>query len=93
MLILTSLATLIFVAVEAPWENPFFNWWHLLNETIFYMVCVGLLCFSGLLTRATESVTLGWLLIGVIIVMVIFNTLIILFDLLVYTRLLILRYR
>ena len=93
MLTLTSLATAVFIAIEAPWELPMFNTWSILNEAMVYIVCVSLMCFSGVLTDATQSVSLGWLLIGLIFVMLIYNSTIIIFDALIYARLCILRYR
>lgn len=91
MLTLTSLAMLLFVASEHQWETTMLNCQHLINETIFYIVCVSLLCFTGLLTDTAQSTNLGWLLIGIIIAMVIYNTVVILYDLLVYARLVIIR--
>ena len=91
MLTLTSLVMLLFVALERQWETSLLNCQHLTNETIFYMVCVSLMCFTGLLTDTNQSTTLGWLLIELIFAMVIYNTVIILYDLLVYARLVIIR--
>ena len=93
MLTLTSLTEAVFVAIEAPWKLPMFNTWSILNEAMVYIVCVSLMCFSGVLTDAIQSVTLGWLLIGLILVMIIYNSTIIIFDALIYARLCILRHR
>ena len=93
LLLLTSLAALIFVANEAQWEDRMNNIQHLLNEAIFYLVCMGLVCFSGIIFEAKQSVTLGWLLIGIIVVMISFNALYIMYTTCVHMKLVILRYR
>ena len=93
LLTLSSLILLAFVAMEAPWERQMLNTWHLLNEAVFFIVCSGLMCFSGMLNMATQSVSLGWILVGLIFVMIIYNSIIIIFDVLIYLRLCILRHR
>lgn len=93
MLSLSSLAMLIFVAIEAHWESPFFNRWAFLNEAVFYTLCVSLVCFSGVLTDAKQSMISGWLLIGLVVMLVIYDSAIVLLDALVFVRLLILRHR
>lgn len=91
ILTLTSFMMLSFVALEAQWESNMHNKQHLLNEFTFYVVCIGFICFSGVIMETDQSVLLGWLLIGIIIFMITYNTLMILYDLCIFARLLIKR--
>ena len=92
LMLLTCLAMLVFVVQEAPWEDRFINWQHFFNEVGFYFVCVGLMSFSGLFTQSGQLMAHGWFLIGLIITLIIYNIIVILYDLGIFIRLLILRY-
>ena len=48
-LALTSLAMLMFSAIERQWESRMLNVQDMVNESIFYTLCLSLICFSDLL--------------------------------------------
>ena len=48
-LTLTSLAMLMFSAIERQWESRMLNVQDMVNESIFYTLCLSLICFSDLL--------------------------------------------
>ena len=93
LLLLNCLFMLCFLASEAQWEDSLINRQHFFNEVVLYLVFAALMCFSGLLTTVNESVSLGWLVIAIILTMIIYNASVILFDLCMYIKLLVLRYR
>ena len=93
LLLLTCLFMLCFVAAEAQWEDNLINVQHFVNEVVLYVIFASLMCFSGVLTKTKESAALGWLIIGLIFSFVIFNIVVIFFDLCMFIRLLIKRYR
>ena len=90
---LASLAMLIYVTSEMQWETKLINQLHILNESVFYLLCVSLICFSGLLLEPNQAVALGWYLIAIITMMIIWNSIIILYEALAFTRQLLLRHR
>ena len=47
---LTCLFMLIFVAVEGQWDSWILNMQDFVNELTFYIMCVGLICFTDVLT-------------------------------------------
>ena len=46
ILTLTSLAMLMFVAIEGQWESRMLVVQEFFNESVFYFMCIGLICFS-----------------------------------------------
>ena len=50
ILIMTTLFMLIFVAIEGQWESKTLNTQELINEFIFYVLCISLLCFAGVIS-------------------------------------------
>ena len=46
---LGCLIMLVFVTSENPWESKLINKLHIFNESVFYLLCISLICFSGLL--------------------------------------------
>lgn len=65
----------------------------MINEVFFYLLCVSLLLFSGVLDNQAQVNALGWLMILVATTMIIYNVIVILSDTLCYVRLLYTRYR
>lgn len=55
LLLLSTLAMMTFVATERQWEDKFINWQHFANEVVFYLLCLGLMFFSGVLTETKQS--------------------------------------
>ena len=91
ILTLTCLAMQMFVAVEAQWESRMLNAQELVNESIFYTLCLGLICCSGVLNSTEQSIMLGWLMIGLVFSLLAFNSALIFCELMNFIRLLCLR--
>ena len=83
---------MIFVASEAQWEEKLVNWQHFANEAAFYILCLGLMVFSGVLTKSGQSQAFGTILIALVVVLVCLNVAYIVYDLIVFIRLLLCRY-
>lgn len=92
IILVTCLFMMAFVAHEAPWSDKSINVQHLINEAVFYCVCVGLMSFSGFLTEPEPSIAYGWILIALVVTLIAYNMVLILLDLLVFVRLLVYRY-
>ena len=65
----------------------------MVNESIFYILCLSLICFSDLLVDYKQLLLLGWLLIGIVFVLIMFNTTIIVYNLFTAVKLYYLRYK
>ena len=65
---------------------------HLANEAIIYVYCLALMVFSGVLTKTDSSQAFGLILIALTVLLVCFNVTYIVFDLIVFIRLLLCRY-
>lgn len=52
----------------------------MINEVFFYLLCVSLLLFSGVLTNSVQVSALGWLMILAATTMIIYNVIVILSD-------------
>ena len=63
----------------------------MLGEITFYLLSVGLMCFSGVVTDTGLSVSLGFTLVMVILGFVVMSVLFILYDLFKFVKLLALR--
>ena len=50
VMLLIAMFMIAMVASEAPWVQPLINRQHLVNEIVYYVLCVCLVCFSGMLT-------------------------------------------
>ena len=92
LLMLSSLAMVAVLTVERQWEDMLIAVQHFFNEVLFYLLCVGLLLFSGLLQKNHQNVLFGWLLISAGCVNILFNLGIIVADLSLFVRLLYARY-
>ena len=88
ILTLTSLLMLMFVSIEAYWESRMLNVQEIVNESVFYTLCLGLICFTDVLNETKELIALGWLIIGLVLLLMLFNVVIICYDLSIYLRLL-----
>ena len=84
---------MIFVLHEAQWDSQLINAQHLVNESFFYLFCISMILFNGVTTVTAQVQTLSWLMIICTISMIIFNVLVILFDLVSYILLLFRRHR
>ena len=93
MLSLTSVSGMIFVAMERPWQSTLINRLNFFNEAIFYLVCLGLICFTGMITKSSSSLFLGWILMTIVTFMITVNLLILTYDSVLSLKLLAKRYR
>ena len=50
---------MILVAHEAPWESRLTAKQHFFNEACFYLLCISLVAFCGVITDATLAHSLG----------------------------------
>ena len=88
ILTISSLMMLAFTAMESPWESSALNYQELVNEFIFYTLCVSLVCFADVLNDTDQALLLGWLMIGLVFVLITFNCVLIISDSLFFSRLL-----
>lgn len=93
LLLLTCLMMMGFILVEVHWEEQLINSQHLVNECFFYILCISLLLFSGVITDTRQSLALGWLMISAISALIFYNVIVILYDTVSYGRLLLIRNR
>ena len=75
-----------------PWQDSLINTQHIVNEIVLYLMCTGLVSFSGPITETIQAQVFGWLLVLTFIAMVSINITIILYDSLRYLQLLMKRY-
>ena len=47
LLLMTCFVMMVFVALETQWEDQLINSQHMMNEVFFYLLCISLLLFSG----------------------------------------------
>lgn len=93
LLLATCLVMMVFVVHEAQWESQLINSQHLVNECFFYLLCVSLVLFSGLVHESVQVQSLGWFMILCTCSMIIFNIIVILFDSIAFIRLLCQRHK
>lgn len=87
LLLMTCFANLLFITLETPWQEKIINQQHFVNEVIFYLVCVALMCFAGILTSEGPQTALGWTLVALVACMIIYNIVVILYDMWQFVRL------
>ena len=93
MLLMTCVVMMAMVLVESLWEENVINWQHFVNEAAFYILCLSLMLFSGVLTETVQVQPLSLLLIGGISLLIIYNVIVILYDSAQFVRLLCRRYK
>ena len=64
---------------------------HIANELVFYAICACLVSFCSI-TDLYQSILLGWLLIVLICYLIIYNLVVVAYDMLSYLKLLLIRY-
>ena len=47
LLLLTCFIMMVLVVVEAQWEDQLINRQHMVNEVFFYLLCISLILFCG----------------------------------------------
>ena len=92
LLQLTCLFMGIMIVMEMQWQDGLINVQHFVNEVFLYLFCVSMMLFTGVLEQSRQSVALGWLLIGLCCIMIIYNLAVILVDTLSFLHLLYKRY-
>ena len=63
---------------EKQWVDTIINYQHIIDESFIYVLCVLLLLFSGYVDAETR-VLLGYIMIGIIFMFVVFNTIVIIY--------------
>ena len=81
------------ILLEAQWKDYLINLQHFVNEIFFYLICCALMCFGGLISDNIANRTIGWLIIGLTCMVVLFNIGVIVADMLDQVRVIYLRYR
>ena len=93
ILMFTCVFMIAMILIEAQWEDQMLNLQHLFNEIWFYVLCCFLVCFCGLITDVDANIMLGYIMITWLSTLIFFNISVITCDLIIFIRLLILRYR
>ena len=74
-IIILQLGTIVMIAyglIEQPWKDPMINQQYTLNEVFTYVVCLFLMIFNGYIPTETRF-TIGYVLIGVTSVYLVYN--------------------
>ena len=87
-LLLTALFMLCFAAAESQWEDKPIRVQHILNECVFYLFCIVLICFPGSLMSPLSCFNAAFMLIGLFVVFVLYNVGFILYQMIQFLRLL-----
>ena len=78
VVMLSCLTMLAFACTEWQWKERIINYQHIFDECTIYVICLLLLCFSNFVAPPVRWL-IGWILIGVCFVYVIFNTIVIIY--------------
>lgn len=70
-----TLLMLAFAVTEMPWRDPLINRQHQFNELTTYLICIVLLLFNNFVPTFTREV-LGYCMIGIISVFLVYNAVI-----------------
>ena len=92
-MVLTTLTMCTLLAHEFQWEDSLLNMQHAVNEAVFMILCISLVCFSGVLSQQRQNIAFGWILIGLCCILILFNLGVILSDMLTHSRLIYMRYK
>ena len=87
-LLCMSLALLAFVCSEHQWESSVVNWQHIVSEVGFYG-CITLIMYlsSVGIHSTTESDAIAWTMIALVFLVMLFNTVCLLYSSLRFTKL------
>ena len=92
VLMITCVAMLAMIASESQWKDSLINLQHTVNEIAFYLVLLHVTIFCGLRTEIdVVAINIGWSLIVLILLTLVFNIAVILYMTLCYLRLYIIR--
>ena len=72
ILLVGTLFMLAFAITEWPWNDVVINLQHIFNEVVTYFVCIFLLCFNSYLD-AQMRYNLGYMLIGIVSIFLVYN--------------------
>ena len=92
MMLYMTLAMLLIAATALPWTNMLINGQHIVNECVFYTICASIVALTGAITEVKQSTLLGWMLVGLVSMLIIFNLVVVTYDMLSYIKLLLIRY-
>lgn len=73
LVLLSSFAMLVFLVSERPWESKLVGWQEIANESVTYLACMIVLTFSRGVGDAESRTAMGWLLIAICMIYVLFN--------------------
>ena len=78
VIMVSSLIMLAYALAEHQWNEMIINHQHIFDECVIYAICLLLLCFSSFVNALTRW-TIGYLLMGLCFVYVMFNTIVIIY--------------
>ena len=77
MLLGGTMLMLAFAVTEVPWNDSIINVQHIFNELVTYLTCIFLLLFNGFVDAQMRH-GLGYILIGIISIFLVYNGIIML---------------
>ena len=77
ILLVLNFGLLAYAVVERQWEDALTNQQHIVNETVFYVCLVLLVLFCDVSVDRDSHQLLGWVLIGLIMALILYNLLVI----------------
>ena len=73
LVLLSSFVVLVFLVSERPWASKLVGWQEIANESITYLACMIVLTFSRGVGDSESRTAMGWLLITICMIYVLFN--------------------
>ena len=92
ILTVSTLLMLVYALNEEQWRDPIINQQHFFNEIVTYLVSLFLLIFNGFV-KVESRVTLGYILIGLVSIFLVYNGIIMLRKITRLCKLLLLKWR
>ena len=92
ILLAGTVAMIALAVTEHPWEHPIINHQHIFNEFVTYFLCIFLLLFNGFVGPRMR-LNLGYVLIGLISIFLVYNGVIMLMKITRLCQLLLRKWR
>ena len=92
-MLFATLTMLLLATAALPFSEARINQQHIVNEIVFYIMCSALVVYAGAITDPYQTKVLGWLLIALFTLFVLYNIVMILYDMLSHLKLLCKRYK
>ena len=86
-----TIAMLMIATTALPWTKSSINTQHIVNEVVFYTICACLVS-SACIADYSHSIVIGWFLIILICLFIMYNVIAIVYDMLRYLKTLMVRY-